>query len=65
MYYGSFNVLHLLSDPMGLLNELVHDISEFRRSSRIVVFAGILALPAGGYSSVGGMRLLVETRNLH
>ena len=27
MYHGSLNVLHLLSDPMGLLNELVHYIS--------------------------------------
>ena len=27
MYHGSFNVLHLLSDTMGLLDKLMHDIS--------------------------------------
>ena len=27
MYHSILNVLHLLSDPIGLLDELVHDIS--------------------------------------
>ena len=60
MYHCGFDVFYLLSDPMGLLDKLVHDISlVFQNHFQIEVVAGIVELPVGEYSSVGRRHFLM------